>query len=578
MSSPISAYINTLWFGCGVEVSIDKDTILVVVGPNNSGKSTTLSDIRGILSDSNYGPIAITNISVKRISTSKSIEEYFQPVRRIDGSYMIGGSYLPYHSIDNLWNSDKPFIGLLAKYTVSELTTKVRLSDADPAQSFQATIPFSADHPFQHMYRDDKLEQKISEQFRQAFREDLLIHRVAGNTIPAYVGPRPILLDGEDRLSRTYLDRVERLQRLETQGDGMKAFVSVIGRVQTEARPIQLIDEPEAFLHPPQARIVAEIIASEGKGQIFLATHSVEVLQGVLHHHSSRVSVVRMTRTRCGNSVNFLEKGSVEVLWKDPILRFSGVLDGLFHEGVIVTEADADCRFYEAIMNSAVSREDQSDIHYTYSGGKDRVPILVAALAGLGVPVATILDFDALSAEQPIRRIVESYGADWGSFESDWVAVKAAVEGKSAFVGGREFVAELRNIAKGCDQNTSVPRETLSRVKKLARNASPWERTKDSGLAAIPSGDATCAAEALLKNLCAVGIFIVPKGEMEGFCRSVGGHGPRWVEEVLRRDLASDKELEEARKFTREVNCFLKDTQERLAVATPGSLTCHTSD
>ena len=176
----------------------------------------------------------------------------------------------------------------------------------------------------------------------------------------------------------------------------MKAFVSVIGRVQTEARPIQLIDEPEAFLHPPQARIVAEIIASEGKGQIFLATHSVEVLQGVLHHHSSRVSVVRMTRTRCGNSVNFLEKGSVEVLWKDPILRFSGVLDGLFHEGVIVTEADADCRFYEAIMNSAVSREDQSDIHYTYSGGKDRVPILVAALAGLGALAVVLPEVDAL--------------------------------------------------------------------------------------------------------------------------------------------------------------------------------------
>ena len=143
-------------------------------------------------------------------------------------------------------------------------------------------------------------------QFRRAFKEDLIVHRAAGQTVSAYVGSRPSLELGEDRISRTYLDRIERLQRLEMQGDGMKAFASLIGRVQTEGRPIQLIDEPEAFLHPPQARLVSQIIATESSGQIFIATHSTDVLQGIIQEHSPRVSVVRLSRVREKSSVCFL--------------------------------------------------------------------------------------------------------------------------------------------------------------------------------------------------------------------------------------------------------------------------------
>jgi hypothetical protein len=44
--------------------------------------------------------------------------------------------------------------------------------------------------------------------------------------------------------------------------------------------------------------------------------------------------------------------------------------------------------------------------------------------------------------------------------------------------------------------------------------------------------------------LRAAGLHVVEVGELEGFVRTVGGHGPRWVNEVLKRDLASDPELE----------------------------------
>jgi hypothetical protein len=45
------------------------------------------------------------------------------------------------------------------------------------------------------------------------------------------------------------------------------------------------------------------------------------------------------------------------------------------------------------------------------------------------------------------------------------------------------------------------------------------------------------------------GVHVVEVGEVEGFARSVGNHGPRWVNEALKKDLKTDPELDPARRF-----------------------------
>ena len=57
----------------------------------------------------------------------------------------------------------------------------------------------------------------------------------------------------------------------------------------------------------------------------------------------------------------------------------------------------------------------------------------------------------------------------------------------------------------------------------------------------------------LQKNLEAVGILVVEVGELEGFVRSVGNHGPKWVSEVLEKDLKNDFELEDVRRFVKKI-------------------------
>lgn len=73
---------------------------------------------------------------------------------------------------------------------------------------------------------------------------------------------------------------------------------------------------------------------------------------------------------------------------------------------------------------------------------------------------------------------------------------------------------------------------------------------KRSGRSALPAGETIKHFDTLSEKCGAHGLWIVPVGEIEGFCRSIGSHGPGFVEKVLEeRDLETDSELQDARDF-----------------------------
>jgi hypothetical protein len=47
-------------------------------------------------------------------------------------------------------------------------------------------------------------------------------------------------------------------------------------------------------------------------------------------------------------------------LWNTPLLRYSSILDGLFHERVTICEADSDCRFYAAMLDAVIASKGES--------------------------------------------------------------------------------------------------------------------------------------------------------------------------------------------------------------------------
>jgi hypothetical protein len=77
------------------------------------------------------------------------------------------------------------------------------------------------------------------------------------------------------------------------------------------------------------------------------------------------------------------------------------------------------------------------------------------------------------------------------------------------------------------------------------------------------------AMKALLARFRQIGLFVVECGEIERFLPTVSGHGPRWVAEALRRDLANDPELEAARGFVQSLVGISTERPSRQASTAP---------
>ena len=77
-----------------------------------------------------------------------------------------------------------------------------------------------------------------------------------------------------------------------------------------------------------------------------------------------------------------------------------------------------------------------------------------------------------------------------------------------------------------------------------------WDQIKKFGIAGAPQGQATQALQNLVNWLKEFNIHLVPCGELECFIKTVGGHGPDWLNNVLEKysDIGAD-EYRAAREF-----------------------------
>lgn len=554
-----SATISQLEFSDGTRIQVGHHDVILVVGPNNAGKSATLRAIRDKLSEAAAESPVLKSIQINKRGTTEEFSGWIEgwAKRRPDSpqnpAFAASGHAVHRSQITASWQRSDNSLGQVARWLCHFLSADERLGICNPPGHVSLTQD-GPSHPIHYLQRDDALELSISSKFKKAFGADLIVHRNAGSNVPLHVGERPIPAQGEDRVSLGYIERLEKLPQLQTQGDGMRSFAGVLLATSVGRETVLLIDEPEAFLHPPQAKLLGtSLIEGRGKeSQIFIATHSTDIIRGVLDANSPDVKVVRIRRTGDVNTVHLLENARVRELWSDPLLRYSSILDGLFHEGVVVCEADSDCRFYSAMLEAAHTSAHpdakRPDLMFTHCGGKARLPLVIRSLHEVDVPVRAVADFDVLSAEQPLRAIVEALGQAWSNFEQDWRIVKSAVDAKRPDLNTADVKLELDRVL-GAVTSTILPEKSREELQSVIRRSTAWSNAKLVGKSFVPSGDAARACERLLTSLREAGLHVVEVGELEGFARTEGGHGPKWVNAVLARNLSSDPELEPARQF-----------------------------
>jgi energy-coupling factor transporter ATP-binding protein EcfA2 len=553
-------YLENILFKNGTSISINEDDIVVIVGPNNSGKSKLLDEITSQLQSHNPRDLIVDKLTIKKNVDFESIFNTLKSKGRIIIPEQRSGTFQKTYSITSSKESfkqawDGQGIGMFAKLLVNQLKTIQRLTTVKAPKIVKMTVSEFI-HPIHFMQRDDSLELYFSELFKQAFGEDLILHRAAGNTLPLYVGQRPGFEDNEDRVSFSYVKKIEDLPLLENQGDGMKSFVGILLHTLITEFSIVLIDEPESFLHPPQARLLGKMIGSDlpDDRQLILATHSGDFLRGLLDTAQNKLRILRIERDGSVNTISELNPSEVDLIWNDSLLRHSNVLDGIFHSKVILCESDSDCTFYSVLFDQLLLElgESYRDYMFIHCGGKHRIPKVLKALMQLRVPIEVICDFDILNSDEPLKSIIAAYNGDWDLIKDDLKKIQDAINSKKPELESKDVKEQIQAILDGVISAT-FPTDKSKEIREIIRRSSAWKYAKQVGSSFIPSGDATHSYNQLSTYLSSLGIHVVHVGELEGFCRSVGNHGPKWVEEVLKKDLEKDPELKEPKEFLKRI-------------------------
>lgn len=550
---------ESVTFSDGTVIALDPNDIVVLVGPNNSGKSVALNEL-----EQSVGPaveqMVIKAVSLRRIGTGEQLRELLNQHGRKTGKagnlHYTGFRFsVPFQHVEEFWQNQ---IAQLRPFFCMRIATETRITDSNPQKAIPV-LDQPPSHPIHILYIDDRVERRISSYFRRAFGEDLILFRAGGSQWPLLVGEHLTPLSGEDRVSTSYNERLRASTvPLQSQGDGMRSFASVIlHMLAPKTQTILLLDEPEAFLHPSQARLLGEFIANEKPphAQLFIATHSADVLQGLLNVAPEHLRVLRIQREGSVNRVKELDKARVKAISADPLMKFSSVMSGVFHQRVIICESDADCMFYSAVLDLPdVHGEQQPDVLFVHAGGKHRMAALADALCALDVTVDVVADMDVLNDDAVLEHIIIALGGDWSAIQAQAGPLKAAIEQHKPWLTSNEVAKGIRKTLDKAPSTGEFPKSLRAEIDAVFRKASPWDAVKDAGETAIPAGQPTqhyCD----LQRLCnGCGLWIVPVGELEGFCKSEGGHGPRWVQQVIEKyDLAKDDKLAHARDFMRNV-------------------------
>jgi energy-coupling factor transporter ATP-binding protein EcfA2 len=547
---------ETITFSDDTTLDLDDDDIVVFVGPNNAGKSAALRELDGWVARSTSGHV-VKKATLRKVGTQKDLRVYLEANAQKTES----GIHLHYGGIG--YNIDSRFLNYfdqpsdrhpVAPFFAKLLATEGRIQDSNAAPAL-ALFQSPPTHPIHMLLMDTSLSKDISNKFQHAFGKDLTPFRAGGGKFPLYVGDKPAVPLGKDELSKEFVEALQRSNvLLETQGDGMRSFASVILHVlAAQTHSIQFLDEPEAFLHPPQARLLGRYIAENrsGKTQLFISTHSADVLDGLIEGGSDKVRIVRLRRDGGVNRVKELGKAQTKAIAKDTLARFSRVFDGIFFDHVIVCEADADCMFYQSILNlPSISGDRRPDVLFVHTSGKHRMAKLAETLRSLDVPVSIIADIDVLNEENVFRGLFEKVGGDWPSISAHWKVVSDAVVKQRPPLNAGQVAGMIAAEIEDVSGIGKFPEVKERAIKAVFRAISSWSAIKQSGRSALPAGEVIKHFDALCEKCGDHSLWVVPVGEIEGFCRSIGSHGPGFVERVIEeRDLETDPELQEAREF-----------------------------
>jgi hypothetical protein len=268
--------------------------------------------------------------------------------------------------------------------------------------------------------------------------------------------------------------------------------------------------------------------ATEIPGQLIIATHNSHFLTGILSA-SDGISIHRLNRTGDHTKYNTMPRVATTELASDPLLSNQRFIEGVFHKGVVVCEADGE----ELIYRFASEKElDETDLLFTHAQNKHTIDRITKILTEAAIPRVAVVDIDILKEPSEFGELLRSLDDD-----------------------NRNF----RNIVDTCNHFKQSLRESDV----------GWSEIEENGKEAVPE-----AAEEEFQELYKMGrdrgLFIVDMGELEGWLDLGKSKGPEWVVEAL-DTIDNNNCSEELRIFVDEIQEYLEQQYRELVAVEPES-------
>lgn len=526
-------------------------SVLAVVGANNVGKSTLIDQIwnRLVSNASNIDapPKVVTDLDSSWRRTPAEVETWLHEHSHVT-------EHVGFTTFTRCGVNERTNIAIqrlfkdgalqnLAAWFVQRLGPLDRSNYLQPATR-PSTIGDPPAHPLQAALVDKQIRDATIAIAQKLFGIELYFDAVSAN-LSWRMGDPGMKVPPANDLNTEYAHAVGALRNLHEQGDGVRSALGLLLPMIANPSPVWLVDEPEAFLHPPQARLMGTEVgrlALQHRSQVITATHDKNILQGIIES-GTPVDILHLTRVGDVTRGQLLRADDVAELWKDPMLRYGNALDGLFHSAVIVTEADRDSRFYHAAIDAYYQAEfvdsPAHNLMFLAANGKQNMAKIVARLKGFGIRTVTCPDLDILNNKTVLQNLVEAHGGTWSEIEPiytkatrQFMAAPPAPEIEDI----KQTINTLLDAAEG--RLTQQLADQINEV--LALPASTWQNLKKYGMAAFL--DEKANAKALLSTLDELGIVAVTVGELERFLTTVNVKkgSPEWLPTAFREGAHTD--------------------------------------
>ncbi len=159
------------------------------------------------------------------------------------------------------------------------------------------------------LFQDDSARKEIRNITKEAFGLYFTIDPTSMNEFRIRLSEREPEDNSEeqglDQRARNFHSKAHDIALL---SDGIKAFTGLISATLSQDFRITLIDEPEAFLHPPLARKLGNVLskfAAERGNKTFISTHSADFVMGCIQS-GQHVNIIRLTYDGSSSSARLL--------------------------------------------------------------------------------------------------------------------------------------------------------------------------------------------------------------------------------------------------------------------------------